>query len=131
MNPILLSFLCGFVFIIGAGLAIFLAQVMARTATFRAVWDGGVPWAYTVEFPHSTFEIKEDGEVYCRGFVFALADAIKPTAAMVPAYEIQEACAEIIELYYNHPYRNPTMLDLFPNSRAKRVMDEAVAKVSK
>jgi hypothetical protein len=31
-------------------------------------------WAYETAIPHATFEIMEDGEKYCRGIVFALAD---------------------------------------------------------
>ena len=33
-------------------------------------------WTYRVPFPHATFDIMDDDDlgVYCRGFVFALAD---------------------------------------------------------
>jgi hypothetical protein len=48
-------------------------------ATFvEAKWTGGdFPWTYETAIPHSTFEIVEDGEKYCRGIVFALADVPK------------------------------------------------------
>lgn len=48
--------------------------------SFEAHWcksPGGPSWEYTVPFPHETFKIMENGEVYCIGFVFKLSDAIK------------------------------------------------------
>ena len=40
--------------------------------------DYGAPcWTYETAIPHETFEIFEDGELYCRGIVFALADVGK------------------------------------------------------
>lgn len=36
--------------------------------------EGGYTWTYKTDIPHETFEIVEDGEPYCRGIVFALAD---------------------------------------------------------
>jgi hypothetical protein len=40
------------------------------------VWDAPdcPPWTYRTAIPHETFNVLEDGEVYCRGIVFALAD---------------------------------------------------------
>lgn len=45
-------------------------------AVIRAVWEGepGYSWVINADVPHETFEIVEDGEPYCRGIVFALAD---------------------------------------------------------
>ena len=44
-------------------------------ATIEAVWDvGGFSWQYDTAIPHAKFVIKEDGEDYCEGIVFALAD---------------------------------------------------------
>lgn len=43
----------------------------------RAIWsDEGPnpPWTYGLPWPHSTFNVMEDREVFCRGVVFALAD---------------------------------------------------------
>lgn len=37
--------------------------------------EEGYSWTYNTSIPHETFEIVEDGEPYCRGIVFALADA--------------------------------------------------------
>jgi len=38
--------------------------------------DGGSgpSWTFETTIPHEVFEVMEDGEVYCRGIVFALAD---------------------------------------------------------
>lgn len=48
-----------------------------RAATIEALWcaESGLSWTYKTDIPHSTFEIMEDGEIYCRGIVFNLADA--------------------------------------------------------
>lgn len=53
------------------------ARAKAKADTIRAVWsDKGDPcWSYETDIPHATFEVMEDGEVYCRGIVFDLADA--------------------------------------------------------
>lgn len=41
----------------------------------EAVWgEDGYSWTYKTEIPHETFEVVEDGEPYCRGIVFSLAD---------------------------------------------------------
>lgn len=31
-------------------------------------------WAYRTAIPHATFNVMEDGEIFCRGIVFRLAD---------------------------------------------------------
>lgn len=44
----------------------------------EAVWCPDEPdcsWAYKTDIPHVTFDVVEDGELYCRGIVFRLADA--------------------------------------------------------
>ena len=44
-------------------------------AEIEAVWaEGDVSWQYKTDIPHETFKVMEDGEVYCIGIVFALAD---------------------------------------------------------
>lgn len=44
--------------------------------TIEACWDqDGYSWTFKTDIPHVTFEITEDGEKYCRGIVFELADA--------------------------------------------------------
>jgi hypothetical protein len=46
-----------------------------RAAILKAIWDAdGYSWIFEAPFPHETFEIMDDGEKYCRGIVFALAD---------------------------------------------------------
>lgn len=45
--------------------------------TITAVWraeDDGPAWTYETSLPHATFDVMEDGEVFCRGIVFYLAD---------------------------------------------------------
>lgn len=46
----------------------------------EAVWDGEEPysWTYRTDIPHSTFNIHEDDELYCRGIIFHLDDVMKP-----------------------------------------------------
>ena len=56
-----------------------------NAAVLRAIWnDEGPepPLTYDVPWPHSTFNVMEDGEVFCRGVVFALRDV--PTREEVP-----------------------------------------------
>jgi hypothetical protein len=44
--------------------------------TIEACWNAeGYSWIFKTDIPHATFEITEDGGKYCRGIVFALADA--------------------------------------------------------
>lgn len=56
-----------------------LADYLARKKVARkieALWckEPGYSWTYRTDIPHATFEIVEDGEPYCRGIVFSLAD---------------------------------------------------------
>jgi hypothetical protein len=52
------------------------AKMKASAATIEALWDNaGYSWTYKTSIPHATFEVVEDGEKYCRGVVFNLADA--------------------------------------------------------
>ncbi len=55
-----------------------IADYVARkkhAAEIKAIWSNeGAAWRYETTIPHETFEIFEDGEVWCRGIVFALAD---------------------------------------------------------
>lgn len=34
--------------------------------------EDGISWIYETEIPHATFNIMEDGDIYCRGIVFSL-----------------------------------------------------------
>ena len=60
-----------------------IAEFVARSKTaqsIEALWndsvsDASVPaWTYMTDIPHATFDMMDDGELYCRGIVFALAD---------------------------------------------------------
>lgn len=61
------------------------AAYIERKKSFRtieAVWCPkglDASWAYETDIPHSTFDVMEDGGLYCRGIVFALADLVKIT----------------------------------------------------
>lgn len=47
-------------------------------ALIKACWDcDGYSWAYETDIPHESFEIFEDGEPYCRGIIFDIADMPK------------------------------------------------------
>lgn len=47
-------------------------------ASIQALWcpegGDGPSWAYKTDLPHATFNVMEDGEVYCRGIVIDLND---------------------------------------------------------
>ena len=51
-------------------------KMKERAAKIEALWasEGDYSWTFKTEIAHETFEIVEDGEPYCRGIVFALAD---------------------------------------------------------
>ena len=41
----------------------------------KAIWcDCGYSWLYETDIPHVTFEVLDEGDKYCRGMVFNLAD---------------------------------------------------------
>ncbi len=44
--------------------------------SLKAVWDdtGNPCWTYETDIPHETFEIYEDGELFCIGIVFSTKD---------------------------------------------------------
>jgi len=51
------------------------AKELEAAAAIEAKWnETGIAWTYATDIPHETFDVIEDGEVYCRGIVFALAD---------------------------------------------------------
>ena len=55
-------------------------ELKENYSLIKAVWcegdDNGehIPWTYETEIPHSTFDVMEDGELYCRGIVFSVED---------------------------------------------------------
>ncbi len=64
--------------------------------TIDALWckEPGYSWTFRTDIPHATFEVVEDGEPYCRGIVFALADVGRAdTAKRDAAIATARACA--------------------------------------
>lgn len=53
----------------------FSAAAQKEAVEIDALWcaEDGVSWTYETDIPHATFNVMEDGEVYCRGIVFALS----------------------------------------------------------
>lgn len=51
-------------------------KLMANGIKVEQLWceEPKISWTYKTDIPHSTFEILEDGETYCRGIVFNLSD---------------------------------------------------------
>lgn len=45
---------------------------LKRARTIKATYS---PWLFETDIPHVTFDVMEEGELYCRGIVFRLADA--------------------------------------------------------
>ncbi len=54
-------------------------EISVESIKIRIVWhDKGNPcWTFETDIPHETFDIYEDGELYCKGIVFNLADCKK------------------------------------------------------
>ena len=60
-------------------------------ATIEAIWaQGGCSWSYHTALPHAIFDIMEEGNVYCRGIVIAVADLPR-------AYDWQKIAADRLE----------------------------------
>ena len=59
----------------------YFAREKANAQLVTALFDSGngFSWQFETEIPHAKFIIKEDGENFCEGIVFALAD-VKPAA---------------------------------------------------
>lgn len=50
-------------------------KYLKQCKTIETIWNKeGYSWAYKTDIPHETFDIMEDGEKYCRGIVFAIAE---------------------------------------------------------
>ena len=53
----------------------YFAAAKNAAKTIKAVWGaGGVSWTLETDIPHETFNIYEDGELFCVGIVFSLED---------------------------------------------------------
>jgi hypothetical protein len=54
------------------------ARELEKCKSIRAVWSDKSPcWTYETQIPHATFNIYDDGYVYCVGIVFELCDLRK------------------------------------------------------
>lgn len=65
----------------------------ARTIKAKLDRDG-YSWIYETDIPHATFEIMEDGEKYCRGIVFSLADLTGPAQTDSMPISLEKQYAE-------------------------------------
>jgi len=56
------------------------SEICIESMKIRIVWhDEGYPcWTFETDIPHETFDIYEDGELYCKGIIFNLSDCKKP-----------------------------------------------------
>ena len=54
----------------------YFAQALEKAKTIKAVWhdEGGPCWTFETDLPHENFTILEDGEPWCIGIVFSMAD---------------------------------------------------------
>ena len=53
----------------------YFAAAKNTAKTIEAVWGaGGVSWTFETDIPHETFNIYEDGELFCVGIVFSMED---------------------------------------------------------
>lgn len=50
-------------------------QRRTNAESIQAIWDQDCySWTYATDIPHSTFDVLEGEDSYCRGIIFALAD---------------------------------------------------------
>lgn len=50
-------------------------DMLEKAKIVKALWcDAKIPWTYETEIPHETFDIMEEGIVFCRGIVFDVKD---------------------------------------------------------
>lgn len=51
-------------------------EIKKTGAPVEAVWcaPGAASWTFKTTIPHATFNVMEDGDLFCVGIVFALAD---------------------------------------------------------
>lgn len=54
----------------------YFAAAKNAAKTIKAVWhdEGGPCWTFETDIPHETFNIYEDGELFCVGIVFSTED---------------------------------------------------------
>lgn len=56
----------------------FFKTAIKSAKSIKAIWNNkeNPSWEYETDIPHETFDILEDGEVYCKGIVFSM-DSLK------------------------------------------------------
>ena len=55
----------------------YFADRKGAAAKIKAIWcphGKDLSWEYYTDIPHATFDVMEDGELYCRGIIFSLDD---------------------------------------------------------
>lgn len=54
----------------------YFAREREKAKTIKAVWHdkGGPCWTFETDIPHETFTVMENGEPFCVGIVFSMAD---------------------------------------------------------
>ncbi len=69
-----------------------IAEWLERDKTakeIKAIWEPAEPtgasWAYETSIPHTTFDVMEDGQIYCRAIAFNLSDLSVPQVQHAPA----------------------------------------------
>ena len=69
-----------------------IAEWLERDKTakaIQAIWEPiepwGASWAYETSIPHATFDVMEDGGIYCRAIAFNLADLEAPKVQHLPS----------------------------------------------
>ena len=51
------------------------AEIVKQAAKIHVKWCyGDIAWTFETDIPHATFDVIEDGEIFCRGIVFSLED---------------------------------------------------------
>lgn len=71
----------------------------------EAVWgNSGASWTYETDIPHETFTVTEDGEPYCIGIVFRLADCVDKMTYydLIKQMGIDELIEFIAALIFNY-----------------------------
>lgn len=56
----------------------YFAEMLGKDmSSITPIWSGSevdADWAYDTEIPHETFDIMEDGRIYCRALVFSIEE---------------------------------------------------------
>lgn len=70
-------------------------DAMSKCKPIKAIWDrDNIPWQYETEIPRETFNILEDGDVYCIGIVFDLKNLEKKQNTYIANKEAIKALLE-------------------------------------